>query len=260
MERKTHEYFADLTVFDRLHARFESWFFRHSAGLRVYGWSAGFAVLGVSMFLLASGLLAWGLQVRWFSDLPVGVKDALVRTVTVLIALFASSQLFKQSIRALPQDFPLPAFFFSGRHRIELVVISSVSMVAPFTLLSAAFLGATDLVAIVALVIFLSGGLFVYRQRSTVSAKVQLAGLDKTPVREPPGVNPLPVDDGGAMQDFLSRVRAAGVNVSIARALFTAGIRSEKHLRSVGDAKLLGIHGVGPATVHKLRTCFRHRQ
>lgn len=258
---RKHDYYADLTVFDHLHTQLGSWLSGHSAGLRAYGWSAGFAILGLSSFLVASGLLAWGLQIRWFSDLPVSIDDALVRTVTVLLALFASSQLFKQSIRALPQDFPLPAFFFSGRHRIELLVISSLSTVAPFTLVSAALLDTVDLVAIVALVMFLSGGLILYRQqRSRVSGKSQLAGLEKMPVRESPAASPSPVDDGRGIQDFLSRVRAAGVNVSIARALFTAGIRSEKHLRSVDDAKLLGIHGVGPVTVGKLRACFRQSQ
>lgn len=58
------------------------------------------------------------------------------------------------------------------------------------------------------------------------------------------------------LQEFFAGVRAAGVNVSIARTLFTAGIRSPRQLLACDDVQLLQIRGIGPATVCKLRNHF----
>ena len=58
------------------------------------------------------------------------------------------------------------------------------------------------------------------------------------------------------LRAFFVGARAAGVNVAIARALFAAGIRSVSQLRAADNAQLLRIHGVGPATVRRLRTHF----
>lgn len=62
--------------------------------------------------------------------------------------------------------------------------------------------------------------------------------------------------DRQAVQEFFAGVRAAGVNVAIAKALFAAGVRSAQHLSRTEDGYLYGIHGVGPATVRKLRAHF----
>lgn len=59
-----------------------------------------------------------------------------------------------------------------------------------------------------------------------------------------------------AIQAFFAGVREAGVNVTIARALFAAGIRSPRQLQQASDAQLAAIRGVGPATVCKLRQHF----
>ena len=56
---------------------------------------------------------------------------------------------------------------------------------------------------------------------------------------------------------FFERLRAAGVNVRIARALVTGGVRSAERVRAMTDEELLAIRGVGPATVRKLRACCR---
>ncbi|HSH30852.1 MAG TPA: helix-hairpin-helix domain-containing protein, partial [Thiohalobacter sp.] len=45
-------------------------------------------------------------------------------------------------------------------------------------------------------------------------------------------------------RDFLNELRRAGVNVRIAKALFTAGVRSPEAVRRSSDAALLAIHGV----------------
>lgn len=72
--------------------------------------------------------------------------------------------------------------------------------------------------------------------------------------------NPVPkqsAEDRQAIQDFFAGVRAAGVNVAIAKALFGAGIRSPRQLLKARDRHLHAIHGVGPATVRKLRAQFQ---
>ena len=56
---------------------------------------------------------------------------------------------------------------------------------------------------------------------------------------------------------FFERLRAAGVNVRIARALVAGGVRSPEQVRAMSDEELLAIRGVGPATVRKLRACCR---
>lgn len=58
------------------------------------------------------------------------------------------------------------------------------------------------------------------------------------------------------LQEFFAGVRGAGVNVSVARALFIAGIRSPRQLRACTDGQLLELRGIGPATVRKLRNHF----
>ncbi len=59
-----------------------------------------------------------------------------------------------------------------------------------------------------------------------------------------------------ALMAFFSGVKAAGVNVRIARALLKAGIRSPRQLQQASDRQLAAIHGVGVATVRKLRRQF----
>jgi len=65
-----------------------------------------------------------------------------------------------------------------------------------------------------------------------------------------------PLPEQQAIQEFFAGVRAAGVNVAVAKSLFAAGMRSADHLRAIGDRRLHRIHGVGPATVRKLRAHF----
>lgn len=55
---------------------------------------------------------------------------------------------------------------------------------------------------------------------------------------------------------FLNELREAGVNVRIARALYTAGVRSPDIVRNSADETLLAIRGVGPATLRRLRETF----
>ncbi|TCK17247.1 helix-hairpin-helix protein [Thiogranum longum] len=64
------------------------------------------------------------------------------------------------------------------------------------------------------------------------------------------------VPGGDDVQVFFAGVRAAGVNVAIARALFSAGVRTPKQLCAASDEYLLTIRGVGSATVRKLRRHF----
>jgi hypothetical protein len=59
-----------------------------------------------------------------------------------------------------------------------------------------------------------------------------------------------------SVKAFSAGVRASGVNVSIARALFAAGIRSPRQVQLASDEQLQTISGVGPATISKLRAQF----
>jgi len=68
------------------------------------------------------------------------------------------------------------------------------------------------------------------------------------------------VSEQQMIQEFFAGVRAAGVNVAIAKTLFAAGIRSADHLCAARDRHLHNIHGVGPATVRKLRAYFNAQQ
>ncbi len=70
-------------------------------------------------------------------------------------------------------------------------------------------------------------------------------------------VSKQPTEDQQAIHDFFAGVRAAGVNVAIAKALFSAGIRSPRQLMKARDRQLRSIRGVGPATVRKLRAQFQ---
>lgn len=56
---------------------------------------------------------------------------------------------------------------------------------------------------------------------------------------------------------YLAGLRCAGVNVSIARALVSAGYLSAAAVERASDAQILAVRGVGPATLKKIRACFR---
>lgn len=93
------------------------------------------------------------------------------------------------------------------------------------------------------------------------------AGSNKSKRNSPPSISSgteaavaLTDEDREAVQAFFAGVRAAGVNVVIAKALYAGGVRSVDHLRQVEDSELRRIHGVGPATVRKLRTHFAQPQ
>lgn len=57
-------------------------------------------------------------------------------------------------------------------------------------------------------------------------------------------------------QQFFREVRAAGVNVRIARALHAAGFRNADQVRAADDRRLLAMPGIGAATLRKLRVKF----
>jgi len=69
----------------------------------------------------------------------------------------------------------------------------------------------------------------------------------------PPSIPPPTHDDA---QQFFREVRAAGVNVRIARALYAAGFRNAEQVRAADDRHLLAMPGIGAATLRKLRVKF----
>lgn len=64
---------------------------------------------------------------------------------------------------------------------------------------------------------------------------------------------PLPATDP---KQFFHDVKKAGINVRIARTLYSAGFRSDDQVRDCEDARLLAIDGIGHATLRKLRLQF----
>jgi len=84
------------------------------------------------------------------------------------------------------------------------------------------------------------------------SQQAQLTGISHDSPKSPLNI----AADRQAVQEFFAGVRAAGVNVAIAKALFAAGVRSAQVLNRAEDSYLYGIHGVGPVTVRKLRAHF----
>lgn len=64
---------------------------------------------------------------------------------------------------------------------------------------------------------------------------------------------PQPATDA---RQFFHDVKKAGINVRIARTLYSAGFRSGDQVRDCVDARLLAIDGIGTATLRKLRLQF----
>lgn len=55
---------------------------------------------------------------------------------------------------------------------------------------------------------------------------------------------------------FFCAIKQAGINVQIARTLYSAGFCSADQIRDCDDARLLAIPGIGQATLRKLRVQF----
>jgi len=116
-----------------------------------------------------------------------------------------------------------------------------------------------SLASTLGVVMALGGGVFFQRL-----ARAALPAGGRQPVRATAGHRQqaaAATPDHRQVQVFFREVRAAGVNVTIARALFAAGVRTVDQVRRCRDEQLMKIRGVGPATVRRLRTRFdqRHR-
>ncbi len=104
--------------------------------------------------------------------------------------------------------------------------------------------------------------------RRVSAAPIQQRAEVKTPAAEiapstPVTPSPAPVSTAAATpapaenpQEFFRAVKAAGINVGIARSLYAAGFRSADQVRASDDASLLAAPGVGRATLRKLRVKF----
>lgn len=91
-----------------------------------------------------------------------------------------------------------------------------------------------------------------------VASRIAAACL---PAKPPAGGRPncMPARRSAAESDarlFFEAVKAAGINVRIARTLYAAGFRSGAQVRACEDARLLAIDGIGKATLRKLRVQF----
>lgn len=70
-------------------------------------------------------------------------------------------------------------------------------------------------------------------------------------------IRPVSTLSAAERRAYLAGLRCAGVNVSIARALVSAGYLSAAAVERASDAQILAVRGVGPATLKKIRACFR---
>ena len=71
-----------------------------------------------------------------------------------------------------------------------------------------------------------------------------------------PEVQPAPPSPTVARRAYLFELKAAGVNLCVARALVAAGYATGAAVRHASDREILAIRGVGPATLGKLRACY----
>jgi hypothetical protein len=201
-----HEFYADPTVFDQWQNKSGNWFGSGLEKLSPFSWALGFCGLAAAFLLVAIGVFFASLQHSGLGETAVLWNQALAQGVTVIIALTASTSLFKQAMKAWPRTITISDGFrglagFAGWCKPRQVALTGVSNASPETLVNFAA-------------------------------------------------------DRQVVQEFFTGVRAAGVNVTIAKALFAAGVRSAQHLSRTEDCHLYGIHGVGPATVRKLRAHF----
>lgn len=87
-------------------------------------------------------------------------------------------------------------------------------------------------------------------------ADVQSPAQTQPQTETPTPVQTAAAEDSSARSDFFRAVKAAGINVRIARALYAAGFRSADQVQQASDADLLAAHGIGKATLRKLRVKF----
>lgn len=98
------------------------------------------------------------------------------------------------------------------------------------------------------------------RRRPAIPARSQAAisqpESDAAPSAAAIEIRPLPLSVA-ERRVYLAGLRAAGVNVCIARALVSAGYTDGHAVRRARDTEILAIPGVGPATLRKIRVCFQ---
>ncbi len=96
--------------------------------------------------------------------------------------------------------------------------------------------------------------------RRTV-ARRPVSGAAVPAIEAPTAASPAPASTPPASvqedaQPFFRDVKAAGINVRIARALYAAGLRTAEQVRAADDRELLAMPGIGVATLRKLRVKF----
>jgi hypothetical protein len=96
----------------------------------------------------------------------------------------------------------------------------------------------------------------VVRRRSP-ALEVAPAAASRAKVVAQPRERPAPSPSAAERRAYLAGLRAAGVNIRSARALVSAGYLSGTALQHASDTEILAIRGVGPATLKKIRACFR---
>jgi len=267
-----HSSYAQATWFDQLYVVLRRSLRRGWRGYGHWLWSGVFAALATGLCLVA-GTLVYRLALAALLPGAAGALEAARLGGTVLA--FAGARHFLWvALDAAPVSAArrwktpatldrLSAALMLGVVAAVLVAVMVAAAYAEHPMLAVGFL-ATLISALAAGGVFYRG--LVQRQKTAAAAAVPANPVSTpepapTPTASaaPPAPRPAPVPAAPSGEEswaYLETLRAAGINVRVAKALFMAGFRSAQALREADDAALLAIQGVGPATLSKVRVRF----
>lgn len=236
------------TVFDRLWMAARQVLGRVARRQGLPAWGAGFLALALVFHLIGGVFL---LQTIFPAALTAGAR--LAQLGSALLA-FGVARHF--TLSALPLLTLPPSLVRYPPHALAncLVLLVTAVVVLPLTL----YVGfsAHPLVGLLLVLAYGLAGRQLWQQVQSIrhlshpTARPESAAV----VVVERAVTGMPVVQRKA---YLAELRAAGVSVRIARALVSAGFSTEAAVMRASDTEILAIRGVGPATLKKIRVCFR---
>lgn len=247
---------------------------------RAYGawfWPLLFLVFAVALYL-TGGVFAYQVARTALTPYAAGTSGGPLAELGGVILAFASARHFaKVSLQAMPAasrsrwNTSVAQDRLAGGLMLLVVAGVLVPMAAAAAFAARPGLGAVFVAALLSMLATTVSLHRLYNRRPqgdaaaapgrVVTAASVPAGREDSPDQCPVAQGVAPASPGTREfcpqsddpQWFLGRLREAGLNVRVAKAVYLAGLRSEQHLRAADDAALLAINGVGPATLAKLR-------
>ena len=98
-----HEFYADPTVFDQWQNNTGSWLGSGLEKLSPFSWALGFCSLAAAFLIVAIGVFINSLQWSGPGEAAEMWNQTLAQGVTFIIALAASTSLFKQATKSWPR-------------------------------------------------------------------------------------------------------------------------------------------------------------